>query len=206
VLIEAGSSWLTTGRNKTGPDLVGFARGKSIGCLQLAFTYLVGRQLIRDGHYTVADLMSIGRNILGRRHVLPSTWFTLRQLQVEGTFPTGTFLVTVHSPISTEKGHMERALYGSCIPVPDDEACDALFPPWNDDVYEDKKAPGYIWCKEQDGDIILNEGRQRKSLQAKNCGDRPIQVHLVLSLSFQFSSSSFFSVFFPLFFPLFPRD
>ncbi|GFG26025.1 urease [Aspergillus udagawae] len=74
--------------------------------------------LIRDGHYAVVDLMSLGRSILGRRHVLPSVWFTLRQLQVEGTFPTGTYLVTVQHPIAGEEGDLGKALYGSGLPVP----------------------------------------------------------------------------------------
>lgn len=56
---------------------------------------------MRDGHYAVADLMSLGRTMLGRRHVLPSVVHTLKQIQVEGTFPTGTYLVTVHDPIGT---------------------------------------------------------------------------------------------------------
>ncbi|GIC89104.1 uncharacterized protein Aud_005506 [Aspergillus udagawae] len=74
--------------------------------------------LICDGHYAVADLMALGRSVLGGRHVLPSVWFTLRQLQVEGTFPTGTYLVTVQHPIAGEEGDLAKALYGSGLPVP----------------------------------------------------------------------------------------
>src|SRR5580700_7263496 len=76
-------------------------------------------QLIRDGNHTVTDLMSIGTTMLGRRHVLPSVVSTLTEIQVEGTFPTGTYLVTVHHPISSNDGNIEKALYGSFLPIPD---------------------------------------------------------------------------------------
>ncbi|RYC65652.1 hypothetical protein CHU98_g613, partial [Xylaria longipes] len=69
------------------------------------------QELIRDGQHTVADLMSIGSTMLGRRHVLPSVVSTLHEIQVEGTFPTGTYLVTVHNPIATEHGDLAKALY-----------------------------------------------------------------------------------------------
>ena len=41
-----------------------------------------------------------------------------REVQVEGTFPDGTKLVTVHHPIAAENGDLELALYGSFLPVP----------------------------------------------------------------------------------------
>ena len=41
------------------------------------------------------------------------------EVQVEGTFPDGTKLVTVHHPIVAEHGDLELALYGSFLPVPD---------------------------------------------------------------------------------------
>lgn len=66
--------------------------------------------------------MSLGKTMLGRRHVLPSVPATLTELQVEGTFPTGTYLVTVHNPVSSDDGDLEKALYGSFLPVPDKEA------------------------------------------------------------------------------------
>lgn len=37
-------------------------------------------------------------------------------LQVEGTFPDGTKLITVHKPIESEVGNLERALQGSFLP------------------------------------------------------------------------------------------
>jgi urease subunit gamma len=53
----------------------------------------------RDGR-TVADLMSAGREVLGRGDVLDGVPEMLAEVQVEATFPDGTKLVTVHEPIS----------------------------------------------------------------------------------------------------------
>jgi urease subunit gamma len=52
----------------------------------------------RDGR-TVAELMSVGREVLGRDDVLDGVPEMLREVQVEATFPDGTKLVTVHDPI-----------------------------------------------------------------------------------------------------------
>ena len=55
-------------------------------------TALIASQLqerIRDGLHSVADLMQLGKNMLGRRHVLPSVVPLLHEIQVEGTFPDG---------------------------------------------------------------------------------------------------------------------
>src|SRR4051812_16089870 len=84
-------------------------------------TALLASQLlefIRDGTVSVADLQQRGKNLLGRRHVLPAVLDTLPEVQVEGTFPDGTYLVTVHEPICTDNGNLEDALYGSFLPVP----------------------------------------------------------------------------------------
>ncbi len=53
---------------------------------------------IRDGR-SVADLMSYGATLLSRADVQPGVPEMLAELQVEGTFPDGTKLVTVHQPI-----------------------------------------------------------------------------------------------------------
>ena len=55
-------------------------------------------EFIRDG-YPVAELMDLGRRILGRRDVLDGVPEMIDEVQVEGTFPDGTKLVTVHHPI-----------------------------------------------------------------------------------------------------------
>src|ERR1700704_3126494 len=52
----------------------------------------------RDGR-TVADLMSAGRDVLGREDVMSGVPEMLGEVQVEATFPDGTKLVTVHGPI-----------------------------------------------------------------------------------------------------------
>ena len=53
---------------------------------------------IRDGK-SVADLMSYGTTILKRADVLEGVPEMIHEVQVEGTFPDGTKLVTVHNPI-----------------------------------------------------------------------------------------------------------
>jgi urease subunit gamma len=52
----------------------------------------------RDGR-TVGELMSSGRDVLTKDDVLDGVGEMLDSVQVEATFPDGTKLVTVHSPI-----------------------------------------------------------------------------------------------------------
>lgn len=52
----------------------------------------------RDGR-TVADLMAAGRTVLTRAEVMEGVPEMLGEVHVEATFPDGTKLVTVHSPI-----------------------------------------------------------------------------------------------------------
>jgi urease subunit gamma len=52
----------------------------------------------RDGR-TVAELMSFGKTILSRADVMEGVPEMIPEIQVEGTFPDGTKLVTVHQPI-----------------------------------------------------------------------------------------------------------
>ncbi|APE32014.1 urease subunit gamma [Halomonas aestuarii] len=52
----------------------------------------------RDGR-SVADLMSYGREILTRDDVMEGVAEMVDEVQVEATFPDGTKLVTVHTPI-----------------------------------------------------------------------------------------------------------
>jgi|SRR5687768_7213259 urease gamma subunit len=53
---------------------------------------------IRDGE-SVADLMTLGTRVLGRDDVMDGVPEMIKEIQVEGTFPDGTKLVTVHDPI-----------------------------------------------------------------------------------------------------------
>jgi urease subunit gamma/beta len=55
----------------------------------------------REGK-SVADLMSLGSTILTTRDVMPGVASMVPILQVEGVFPDGTKLVTVHEPIRPE--------------------------------------------------------------------------------------------------------
>ena len=54
-------------------------------------------EFIRDGR-SVAELMDLGRQLLGRADVLDGVADMIDEVQVEGTFPDGTKLVTVHHP------------------------------------------------------------------------------------------------------------
>ena len=53
---------------------------------------------IREGR-SVSELMSYGATVLTREDVMPGVPEMIPELQVEGTFPDGTKLVTVHLPI-----------------------------------------------------------------------------------------------------------
>lgn len=123
-------------------------------------------ELIRDGK-SVAELMDVGRRILGRAHVLPGVASMIREVQVEGTFEDGTKLVTVHDPLSTDRGDIALALYGSFLPVPPEDR----FP---DPPAEEALSPGAFDVVP--GRIELSAGRPTLTLDVTNRGDRPIQV------------------------------
>ncbi|MCJ1286821.1 Urease [Xylographa opegraphella] len=129
------------------------------------------QELIRDGNHSVADLMQIGKTMLGRRHVMPSVVSSLDEMMVEGTFPSGTYLVTVHHPVSSDDGDLEKALYGSFLPVPSKD----LFPLPDPAVYEPSKQPGAV-VPVKGKKIVLHEGKKRIRLKVTSKGDRPIQV------------------------------
>jgi urease subunit gamma/beta len=101
----------------------------------------------REGR-SVADLISFGSTILTSDDVMPGVPAMLPLLQVEGTFPDGTKLVSVHDPIRPGK----HAVAGDAAAL----------------------HPGEIVLGE--GDIELSPGRPRVTLRATNTGDRPIQV------------------------------
>ena len=138
---------------------------------------LVILERIRDGDASVATLMAEGRTLLGRRQVLPGVAELVSEVQVEGTFPDGTKLVTVHHPIAQEDGDLARALHGSFLPVPPLSAFAAAA----DDDGDGDGAPGRV--ETLAGDIELNAGRATAMLSVTNLADRPIQIgshyHLV---------------------------
>src|SRR5205085_5262646 len=55
-------------------------------------------ELIRDGR-SVAEIMSLGPTILAVDAVMDGVADMIPEIQVEGTFPDGTKLVTIHQPI-----------------------------------------------------------------------------------------------------------
>lgn len=65
-----------------------------------AIAYMTAAVLegIRDGK-SVAELMTYGTTLLTRKDVMPGVPEMIHEFQVEGTFPDGTKLVTVHNPI-----------------------------------------------------------------------------------------------------------
>jgi urease subunit gamma/beta len=124
-------------------------------------------EFIRDGR-SVAELMDMGRTLLGREDVLEGVPEMIADVQVEGTFPDGTKLVTVHHPIVAERGDMSLALHGSCISRQVDHTT-AGRPP-----VALESQPGDV--QPARGVIALNEGRRTVTLEVANGGDRPIQV------------------------------
>src|SRR5256885_589156 len=94
------------------------ARGRRLNhpeAVALIATQLL--EFIRDGR-SVAELMDLGRQFLGRNQVMAGIPEMIAEVQVEGTFPDGTKLVTVHHPIAARDGDLAVALYGSFLPVP----------------------------------------------------------------------------------------
>jgi len=122
------------------------------------------QEFIRDGR-RVAELMDLGRKLLGRRQVMPGVPEMIHDVQVEGTFPDGTKLVTVHHPIARENGDLKLALQGSFLPVPKLSVFKKLA-----EVGE----PGSLAVMK--GDIELNTDRETVKLSVTNLGDRPVQV------------------------------
>ena len=126
-------------------------------------------EFIRDGR-TVAELMDLGRRMLGRADVLDGVAEMIDEVQVEGTFPDGTKLVTVHHPIALEQGDLALALHGSFLPPPSAEGRGQAGRP----AAAVTGAPGARFG--QPGELELNAGREAVQIVVANRGDRPIQV------------------------------
>jgi urease len=144
--------------------------------MALISTVLMER--IRGGKYTVAQLMTEGQQLLGRRQVMDGVPDLIDSVQLEATFPDGTKLLTIHSPIALENGNLEMAMEGSFLPVPSLN----LFAP----IEKKKKRyaapsapetpPGAMSSPKEP--ITLNAAQSGKLIEllVKNTGDRPIQV------------------------------
>ena len=136
-------------------------------------------EFIRDGNKSVAQLMTLGQQLLGRRQVMPGVPDMVSEVQVEGTCADGTKLVTIHHPIAAEHGDLSLALYGSFLPVPEL----SLFSPEvfkGPEVREsgspevDGLEPGAVVVGEEN--IVINANRPTLILSVTNLADRPIQV------------------------------
>jgi urease subunit gamma/beta len=122
-------------------------------------------EFIRDGD-SVAELMDKGKMILGLQDCMPGVVDMVQEVQVEGTFPDGTKLVTVHEPICRVCGDSGLALYGSGLSkVEKTETVSRVA----EDVTPGKVLP-------VDGSILINENHEVVRLHVTNVGDRPIQV------------------------------
>src|SRR5262245_11528043 len=100
----------------------------------------------RDGR-SVAELMGAGAELLTENDVMPGVAELIPEVQVEATFPDGTKLVTVHTPIRPTAA--ARAVAPSA-------------------------ATGAVETAE--AELQLNVGRKTLRLTVKNTGDRPVQV------------------------------
>jgi urease subunit gamma/beta len=99
----------------------------------------------REGR-SVAELIAFGSTLLSTDDVMPGVADLMPMIQVEGMFPDGTKLVTVHDPVRPGKNKLP----------------------------EDTVTPGELLPAE--GDIEINAGRRTVTMKAVNTGDRPIQI------------------------------
>jgi len=142
-----------------------YARGLKLNYPEA--TALIAAQLlefIRDGE-SVATLMNKGKQLLGTNDVLPGVPEMVHEVQIEGTFPDGTKLVTVHNPICRKNGESELALYGSGLT--------RTQTPWSPDNIASTSSGKTTVADEP---ITLNADRDTLTLPVTNTGDRPIQV------------------------------
>lgn len=121
-------------------------------------------ELIREG-CSVAALMDHGKQLLGFDDVMDGVPAMLPEVQVEGTFPDGTKLITVHQPVCRAQGDPELALYGSGLSRSSGRR-----------IVDNQSAenPGELLYA--DGELELNAGRKTLKTTVLNHGDRPVQV------------------------------
>ena len=128
-------------------------------------------EFIREG-YSVAELMDLGMKILGVDDVMEGVPQMVDEVQIEGTFPDGTKLVTIHHPVCNKNLSNGYALYGSGLTKA------------NEKLIIDNSINPSPGAKEYAPDPIeLNAGRKIKTIEVVNSGDRPIQVgsHYIFS-------------------------
>ncbi len=100
----------------------------------------------REGR-RLADLMAYGSTLLTSDDVLPRVAQLVPLIQVEGMFPDGAKMISIHEPIKPGK---------------------------SDDPANRESTPGEIITPQ--GDVELNAGRNRASVRVTNTGDRAVQV------------------------------
>lgn len=144
------------------------ARGKRLSYPEaVALIAHVVMERARDGDASVAQLMDSSRRLLGLNNVMQDVPGLLHEVQVEATFPDGTKLVTVHSPVTLDNGDLKMALYGSFLPVP--KPTD-----FGPQVTRKLVPIGYVFSPPQT--VTLNPGKEGILVSVTNTGDRPIQV------------------------------
>lgn len=95
----------------TAAELARKRRGRGLKLNHAEASALIADEILegaRDGR-SVADLISFGSTILTSDDVMPGVPDLMPILQVEGTFPDGTKLVTVHDPIRPGSQPVEEA-------------------------------------------------------------------------------------------------
>ena len=95
---------------------------------------------------SVAEMISYGSTLLTTDDVMPGIAELMPMIQVEGSFPDGTKLVTVHDPIRPG----ERKLDANVV------------------------RPGEIITLDEN--IEINAGREHVTVKVVNTGDRPVQI------------------------------
>ena len=142
-----------------------YARGLSLNYTEsIALIASQILEFIREGK-SVAELMNLGKKMIGLAEVMPGVAEMIHEVQVEGTFPDGTKLVTVHEPICMEEGDPELALYGSGLRRSQSRI-----------TVDNSHAANPGESIVQDEPITLNQDRPAISLTVMNMGDRPVQV------------------------------
>jgi urease subunit gamma/beta len=132
----------------TAAELARKRRAKGLKLNHPEATAIIADEILegaREGK-SVAELIGFGSTILTSDDVMPGVADLMPLLQVEGTFPDGTKLVTVHDPIRPGKQKVDKAAV----------------------------TPGEVITPDEK--IELNVGRKKVTLKAVNTGDRPIQI------------------------------
>src|ERR1700687_4191529 len=121
----------------TAAELARKRKAKGLKLNQPEATAVIADEILhapREGR-AVAELITFGSTILTTDDVMPGVAELMPMLQVEGTFPDGTKLVTVHEPIRPGKNPLDRTAV----------------------------SPGEIIAA--DGDIEINAGRRKVTLK-----------------------------------------